>query len=179
MLETGKRNSSSAHEELSVATVYKFVPSPVGTLKLVANAQGLIAVLWENDDPKRVRLADAVHAPDHEFLLTAERELGEYFAGARTEFAVDLDFAGTPFQRKVWKALLEIPFGETRTYMHIATRVGSANGARAVGAAIGKNPVSIIAPCHRVVGSNGSLTGFAGGLDAKRYLLALEGRKGA
>ena len=107
-------------------------------------------------------------------LLEAERQLREYFAGSRTRFELPLDPSGTDFQRQVWRELLKIPFGETRSYVEIARRIGSPRAARAVGAANGRNPISIVAPCHRVVGANGALTGFAGGLDAKARLLALE-----
>jgi methylated-DNA-[protein]-cysteine S-methyltransferase len=108
-------------------------------------------------------------------LVATEQQLGEYFAGRRTAFDLTVDFSGTEFQRKVWHALLTIPFGETRTYAQIARQIGNPAAVRAVGAANGKNPISIVAPCHRVIGSNGKLTGFAGGLDAKAYLLRLEG----
>jgi methylated-DNA-[protein]-cysteine S-methyltransferase len=150
--------------------------TPVGELKLVASDKGLSAILWENDDPKRVRLGELREDAAHPILLQTKQELTEYFTGARTVFTVPLDMAGTEFQRKVWAALLAIPFGETRSYGHIAREVGSPNAFRAVGAANGRNPVSIITPCHRAIGSNGTLTGFAGGLEAKRYLLALEAR---
>jgi methylated-DNA-[protein]-cysteine S-methyltransferase len=106
--------------------------------------------------------------------VETERQLGEYFAGQRKVFALKLDFAGTPFQRRVWEALLTIPHGETRSYAQIASQIGSPKAVRAVGAANGRNPISIIAPCHRVVGATGKLTGFAGGLETKAYLLALE-----
>lgn len=151
--------------------------SPVGLLKLVAGDAGLAAILWENDDPKRVRLGDAHEDSGHPVLLQTARELNEYFAGARTVFTVPLDVAGTDFQRRVWAALLTIPFGETRSYGHIARQVGSPKASRAVGAANGRNPVSIIMPCHRAIGANGTLTGFAGGLEAKQYLLTLEARQ--
>src|SRR5262249_47406779 len=104
-----------------------------------------------------------------------ERQLGEYFAGKRKAFTVKLDYRGTPFQRKVWVALLAIPFGETRTYGELAKQIGSPAAVRAVGAANGRNPIAIIGPCHRVVGSTGKLTGFAGGLETKATLLKLEG----
>jgi methylated-DNA-[protein]-cysteine S-methyltransferase len=156
--------------------VYKLVDSPVGILKLVATGDGLAAILWANDRPGRVRLNIEAEDQRHPVLLETERQLAEYFAGQRKEFAVPLDLAGTDFQRKVWDALLTIPFGETRSYAQIAGQIGHPAAARAVGAASGRNPVSIIAPCHRVVGSTGTLTGFAGGLDVKAHLLALEGR---
>ncbi|WP_242122730.1 methylated-DNA--[protein]-cysteine S-methyltransferase [Sphingobium sp. Sx8-8] len=154
---------------------YRTMASPVGTLTLVASEKGLAAVLWENDDPDRVRLAPRVQAGDHPVLEEAERQLGEYFAGRREMFDLPLDFTGTDFQKRVWAALLTIPFGQTRSYADIARQIGKASACRAVGAANGRNPISIIAPCHRVVGANGALTGFAGGLEAKRYLLGLEG----
>ena len=158
--------------------VYKMMQSPVGELKLVAGEKGLAAILWENDDPRRVRLAPLSEDKNHRVLLDAERQLKEYFAGKREKFSLPLDFKGTEFQKEVWKALVTIPFGETRTYSQIAAQVGSPSAVRAVGAANGKNPISIVAPCHRVIGSNGKLTGFAGGLKAKAFLLNLESRDG-
>jgi methylated-DNA-[protein]-cysteine S-methyltransferase len=157
--------------------VYKMVDSPVGRLTLVATDEGLAAILWENDSPRRVRLQVEAEDNAHPVLVETERQLQEYFTGRRKEFAVPLDLAGTPFQRKVWSALLTIPFGETRSYGEIARQIGSPEAVRAVGAANGRNPVSIIAPCHRVIGATGALTGFAGGLDTKARLLALEGAK--
>ena len=148
--------------------------SPVGTLKLVANETALVAVLWENENPKRVRLAELVEQADHPVLLETQKQLTEYFAGKRQQFDLPLDFAGTEFQHKVWQALLSIPFGETRSYRDIAEQIGNIKAVRAVGAANGKNPISIIAPCHRVVGTNGKLVGFAGGLGNKDILLRLE-----
>ncbi|MCG2609618.1 methylated-DNA--[protein]-cysteine S-methyltransferase [Acinetobacter sp. SM34] len=148
--------------------------SPVGNLKLVANDTALVAVLWENENPKRVRLAELMEQVDHPILLATQKQLTEYFAGKRQQFDLPLDFEGTEFQQKVWQALLTIPFGETRSYRDIAEQVGNVKAVRAVGAANGKNPISIIAPCHRVVGANGKLVGFAGGLDNKEILLKLE-----
>jgi len=158
--------------------VYKRMPSPVGTLTLVATHAGLAAVLWENDRPERVRLNVGIEEPTHPVLLEAERQLHEYFDGRRTQFTMTLDVAGTTFQRDVWAALMTIPFGETRSYAQIAEQIGKPSAARAVGAANGRNPVSIVAPCHRVVGSTGALTGFAGGLDVKARLLAFESAPG-
>ena len=157
--------------------VYKVVDSAVGRLKLVATDEGLAGILWENDRPRRVRLNIEARDDRHPVLVETERQLKEYFAGRRSAFTVKLDVVGTAFQRKVWNALLTIPFGETRSYGEIARQIGSPGAVRAVGAANGRNPVSIIAPCHRVIGSTGKLTGFAGGLDAKAFLLALEGAK--
>ncbi len=154
--------------------VYKTMDSPVGRLTLVATDDGLAAILWENDRPGRVKLNIEAEDAGHPVLIEAERQLEEYFSGRRTTFAVTLDVAGTPFQLAVWNALGTIPFGQTRTYREIARQVGSPDAVRAVGAANGRNPVSIVAPCHRVIGSDGALTGFAGGLEAKARLLALE-----
>lgn len=155
--------------------VHKTVGSPVGTLTLVGGEAGLAAVLWEDDGPRRVRLDAGDRDDCHPVLAEAERQLTEYFEGKRTTFSIGLDFHGTPFQKRVWRALLDIPFGETRSYGSVATAIGEPRAVRAVGAANGRNPVSIIVPCHRVVGATGRLTGFAGGLEAKAYLLRLEG----
>ena len=149
--------------------------SPVGELKLVANGSRLAAILWENDKPGRVRLGPMSEAPDNPILLRTAQQLREYFAGDRHHFELDLEFVGTEFQKKVWAALLTIPFGETRSYSQIAEQIGNPSAVRAVGAANGKNPISIVAPCHRVIGASGKLTGFAGGLEAKEKLLTLEG----
>jgi methylated-DNA-[protein]-cysteine S-methyltransferase len=148
--------------------------SPVGLLKLVAHDTALVAVLWENENPKRVRLAELVEDKKHPILLETQKQLNEYFSGQRQVFDLPLDFEGTEFQQKVWQALLTIPFGETRSYKQIAEQLGNVKAVRAVGAANGKNPISIIAPCHRVVGANGKLVGFAGGLENKDILLKLE-----
>ena len=153
---------------------YMKMASPVGTLKLVAHDTALVAVLWENENPKRVRLAELVENAQHPILLETQKQLNEYFAGQRQKFDVPLDFEGTEFQQKVWQALLTIPFGETRSYKQIAEQIGNVKAVRAVGAANGKNPISIIAPCHRVVGTNGKLVGFAGGLENKDILLKIE-----
>ncbi|WP_150291784.1 methylated-DNA--[protein]-cysteine S-methyltransferase [Sphingobium estronivorans] len=155
---------------------YRMIASPVGDLTLVASEKGLAAVLWENDDAGRVRLEPRIESCAHPVLGEAGRQLSEYFAGQRTAFDLPLDFKGTDFQRRVWEALLTIPYGETRSYADVARQIGKPSACRAVGAANGRNPISIIAPCHRVVGTNGALTGFAGGLKAKQYLLGLEGR---
>jgi methylated-DNA-[protein]-cysteine S-methyltransferase len=153
---------------------YKMFDSPVGELKLVASEKGLVAILWENDDPKRVRVIPDVLDQKNEFLRQTERQLTEYFSRERRSFDLPLDFRGTSFQKEVWIALLGIPYGETRTYAEIARQIRRPKACRAVGAANGKNPISIIAACHRVIGSSGSLTGFAGGLKAKAFLLNLE-----
>jgi methylated-DNA-[protein]-cysteine S-methyltransferase len=154
--------------------VSKTIASPVGRLTLVGTDAGLAAILWENDRPGRVRLPVEAEDATHHVLVNTARQLEEYFAGQRQRFDLPLDPHGTEFQRKVWSALLTIPFGETRTYGQIAIQIGRPTAVRAVGAANGRNPLSIVAPCHRVIGSTGALTGFAGGLEVKAHLLALE-----
>lgn len=155
---------------------YKVMQSPVGELKLVATEQGLAAVLWENDKPGRVPLTELCLNESLPLLIHVEQQLSDYFAQKLKQFSVPLHMSGTEFQKKVWQALLTIPFGEKRNYAQIAKQIGHDKAVRAVGAANGKNPVSIIAPCHRVIGSNGGLCGFAGGLDTKAYLLEMESR---
>ncbi|MBA2659901.1 MAG: methylated-DNA--[protein]-cysteine S-methyltransferase [Nitrosospira sp.] len=154
--------------------VYKVMDSPIGKLKLVASGSKLSAILWEDDKPNRVRLGAMREDENSPILIETKRQLNEYFAGKRNRFELELDFVGTEFQRKVWEALLTIPYGETRSYGEIATQIGNTKAVRAVGAANGRNPISIIAPCHRVIGASGDLTGFAGGLRAKKILLTLE-----
>lgn len=155
---------------------YKIISSPVGPLTLVANSKGLAAILWAHDDPKRVPLGTLTADDRHPTLLATERALARYFKGDRTAFSLTVSLSGTVFQKQVWSALANIPHGQTRTYAEIAQQIGRPAAVRAVGAAIGRNPVSIVVPCHRVVGSNGKLTGFAGGLPAKAFLLKLEAR---
>ena len=156
---------------------FKILDSSVGQIQLVASDKGLAAILWEDDDPKRVQVREYTEKNDHVILLETEQQLQEYFKGERKEFSVALDFIGTDFQKQVWHALLTIPYGETRTYGQIADQLNSPKAVRAVGAANGRNPISIIAPCHRVIGASGSLTGFAGGLENKAILLKLENSK--
>ncbi|MFM6957638.1 MAG: methylated-DNA--[protein]-cysteine S-methyltransferase [Acinetobacter sp.] len=154
--------------------MYMYMDSPVGALKLVAHDQALVAVMWDNEDHKRVRLAELIEDRQHPMLLRVKKQLEEYFAGQRQQFDLPLDFQGTDFQQQVWQALLTIPYGEKRSYKDIAVQIGNEKAVRAVGAANGRNPISIIAPCHRVIGSSGALVGFAGGLDKKQILLSLE-----
>jgi methylated-DNA-[protein]-cysteine S-methyltransferase len=153
----------------------KWSESPIGRLRLIASDSGLAAILWEKDQRYTDRFVPLVEAPNHPVLVETERQLGDYFGGKRKSFDIPLDFAGTEFQKKVWSALLKIPYGEIRSYGDIARQVGNPKAVRAVGGAANRNPIAIIAPCHRVLGSSGDLTGFAGGLAAKTCLLALEG----
>jgi methylated-DNA-[protein]-cysteine S-methyltransferase len=157
------------------------LPTPIGPLTLVASSRGLRAVLWSLDDASRVpgvaldetpsRSDEAPPGTERAIVEQAAGELEEYLEGTRRSFEVPLDPVGTAFQRRAWAALRTIPYGETVTYGEQAERLGDRRKARAVGAANGRNPISIIVPCHRVVGSNGALTGFAGGLDVKAWLL--------
>ncbi len=156
--------------------------SPVGTLTLVASENGVRAILWDADRPERAGLDGELVAsgdPDapqdaEDALDAAEDQLGEYFGGDRRTFDLPLDLVGTEFQVAAWKALATIPYGETRTYTEQAISIGRPTAVRAIGAANGRNPLSIVLPCHRVVGADGSMTGFAGGVDVKRRLLDLE-----
>lgn len=150
------------------------IASPVGALTLVASDTRLIAILWEDHAPDRVRIGQTDARPGHPILVETARQLGEYFAEKRTRFALPLDPVGTAFQKSVWTALQAIPYGQTRSYGEMASALDRPKAARAVGAANGRNPLSIVVPCHRLIGADGNLTGFAGGLEAKRHLLALE-----
>jgi methylated-DNA-[protein]-cysteine S-methyltransferase len=154
---------------------YDTFKSPQGEMLLLATEAGLAGLYFKGQKyfPKKHKAWE--HAPDHAPLKQAKRELAEYFAGRRKRFEVELDPHGTPFQRSVWKAISRVGFGKTITYGTLAAKAGRPGSARAAGAATGRNPIGIIVPCHRIVGSNGSLTGYAGGLDRKRALLELEG----
>lgn len=154
---------------------YMRVASPIGRLRLVAKGQALAGILWEVERQNRVKFDPMTENLVHPVLQETAAQLAGYFAGTLERFDVPLDFQGTDFQKQVWAALLTIPFGATRTYGDIARQIGRPTAVRAVGAANGRNPIAIIAPCHRVIGSTGALTGFAGGLAAKEALLAVEG----
>ena len=153
---------------------YTKLDSPVGTLTLIASSQYLEALLWEGDNPKRVPTPNLELNPNHPILKRAQKQLNEYFAKRRSQFDIPYQFTGTDFQNKVWKELSRIPYGEKRSYSEIARRVKSPHACRAVGMANGRNPISIIVPCHRVIGASGDLTGFAAGLKIKKFLLDLE-----
>ena len=154
-------------------TAQTTITTPLGKLLLARTARGLAGVWFEGQKHHPGPLA-APRKPDDELLRRAADQLRAYFAGERERFDVPLDLHGTPFQRTVWAALLAIAPGRTRSYGEIAKSLDAASAVRAVGAAVGRNPVSVIVPCHRVVGSDGSLTGYAGGVDRKRALLTLE-----
>lgn len=153
---------------------YLHTPSPLGRLLLAAGDDGLRCI--EFDDPRHpVRKDDAWREGENDLLRAARSQLDEYFAGTRRVFDLPLAPHGTDFQRRVWDALTGIGYGDTRSYLDIARRLGDANALRAVGAANGRNPIAIVIPCHRVIGTDGSLTGYGGGLERKRFLLGLEG----
>ena len=163
----------------SAVRVHVILPSPIGPLTLVAEAGQLTALYL---DAQR-------HRPDEESFgepgdpgaapfSAAARQLADYFAGQLTGFDLPLAPAGTDFQRGVWAALRTIPYGQTWSYTQLAEKIGRASAVRAVGLANGKNPISVVIPCHRVIGSDGSLTGYGGGLDRKRFLLDLESARG-
>lgn len=149
------------------------IDSPVGPLMLAADASGLRHIEFRHNRHPADRAG--WHGGDNEVLQAAEAQLGEYFAGKRQRFALPLAPQGTDFQLRVWRELAQIPYGETISYAQLAQRLDNPNGTRAVGAANGRNPLPIVLPCHRVIGADGALTGFGGGLPVKESLLRLEG----
>lgn len=161
-------NIASTTEAELVSTI---MDTPVGLITIVVSAHGVRAILWPDDDAGRVPMSAVSPDPGHPVIVAAVAQLGEYFDGEREEFDLPLDPVGTDFQQSAWKALRAIPYGTTVSYGDQAARMGDRRKARAVGAANGRNPISIVVPCHRVVGSNGALTGFAGGIDTKAWLL--------
>ena len=169
--------SAKTVEGLERPAVRTTVESPVGRLTLVATDDGLRALLFAGDAKRyRRELAKLEEDSAHPVLAAAAGQLDEYFSGARRRFDLPLALQGTGFQKQVWRELTRIPYGKTRSYGEIAERLGSPGSCRAVGAANGRNPVAVVVPCHRVIGADGSLTGFGGGLDRKEYLLDLESR---
>jgi methylated-DNA-[protein]-cysteine S-methyltransferase len=155
---------------MDVRRTYTVIDSPVGPVTLAA-IDGRLSGLYLD---RQRHAPPPLGEPDADGFAGAVEQLRAYFAGELTEFDLPLALVGTPFQRRVWEFLCTIPFGETMTYGEVAEQLGTPSGARAVGAANGRNPISIVVPCHRLVGSTGSLTGYGGGLDRKRYLLAFE-----
>jgi methylated-DNA-[protein]-cysteine S-methyltransferase len=154
--------------------------SPLGEYLLISSEYGLVAAASEvtvGRRRNRMLKAGTVLAEGDGYNTQASSELDAYFSGKLTEFSVTLDIRGTDFQRNVWQILLQIPYGETRTYGWVAQKIGRPQASRAAGRAIGTNPLGIIVPCHRVIGSDGSLTGFASGLERKKFLLDLEAKK--
>ena len=151
------------------------VDGQFGKLTLVATDRGLRALIWPDDSSYRVPLtSELIAEDDHPILAIGRLQVEEYLAGDRIEFDIKLDLRGTEFQQEVWLSLASIPLGETSTYGEQASRIGRPKAVRAVGRAIGRNPISIILPCHRVIGASGDLTGFAGGIETKRSMLVFE-----
>lgn len=155
---------------------YAFVPSPVGRLMLAGDADALRVLSFA--DSRRAVTPDAAWAPDRGALRAVREELDAYFRGQLERFTVPIRPGGTAFQQRVWAELCAIPYGETISYAELARRVGNPKAVRAVGLANGSNPIAIIVPCHRVIGSNGSLVGYGGGLPIKQALLAMEHGQG-
>lgn len=151
---------------------HSWVESPIGPLLLVRSGAGLQGIRFPSDD--RAAEAPAESRRDDSAFADVREQLTSYFTGDRRTFDLGLDLRGTEFQLRVWRALLAIPYGRTTTYGALAAAIGRPNAIRAVGAANGANPIPIVVPCHRVIGAGGSLTGFGGGLPAKRFLLDLE-----
>jgi methylated-DNA-[protein]-cysteine S-methyltransferase len=158
----------------SLPVASRCIDSPVGPLLLEAGERGLTRLHFDGVATAPAPAASGSNRGANAILDQVEEELGQYFAGTRTSFEVPLDLAGTEFQRQVWAQLRAIPFGVTASYGELANALGKPGASRAVGMANNRNPVAIIVPCHRVVGADGSLTGYAGGLDRKRQLLDLE-----
>ena len=156
---------------------YTVMRSPVGDITLISDADSLCAIYWPNQKPDGKKFPE-LEKKDSKVLRSAAKQLNGYFKGKRMEFDLPLRPVGTDFQEQVWQALTTIGYGETVSYGDIANHIKNPKAVRAVGAAIGRNPISIIIPCHRVIGSNGKLTGFAGGLSTKEFLLNLENRLG-
>ena len=152
--------------------LYSYCESPIGPLLLYGTQEVLQGLFFSTG--KKAKGADPHWRRSDEAFKQVAQQLGEYFAGQRRVFDLPIEPQGTRFQRDVWQALREIPYGQTRSYADIARQIGNPKAVRAVGSANGNNPIAIVVPCHRVIGSNGSLTGFGGGLDSKRFLLALE-----
>ncbi len=149
-------------------------PSPVGRIRLVGTTKELVAILWEGEGYDRVKLSVAIQNEHVPILLETKRQLEEYFNKKRIVFDIPVYFSGSKFQEKIWRTLMTIPFGETKTYGQLAEMIGDKKATRAVGGALNKNPISIIIPCHRITGASGKLGGFAGGSRNKMTLLELE-----
>jgi methylated-DNA-[protein]-cysteine S-methyltransferase len=160
----------------NTTTVWCRRASPLGTMRLVARGGALVGAYFDGQKYDAREGDDWREAPDDPVLREAARQFDDYFAGRRARFDLALEPRGTPFQQRVWRAIAMVPAGETASYGEIARRLGCPSSVRAVGAAIGRNPLIVVVPCHRIVGAGGALTGYAGGLDRKRALLELERR---
>jgi methylated-DNA-[protein]-cysteine S-methyltransferase len=163
---------------MSAARTHAVIDSPIGPLTLIGRDGRLVGVLMEEmrHEPDAATLGDAVPVDSDPVLAAGADQLNAYFRGELTSFDLPLMLDGTPFQQTVWSGLRDIPYGETLSYGELAMRIGQPSASRAVGLANGRNPVAIVVPCHRVIGADGSLTGYGGGMDRKRFLLGLEQR---
>lgn len=161
-------------KQLPRETVWKDVASPLGPLTVLASDNGVHAIAFESDRTEQAKI-NLSRTENHPIINAAIKQLAMYFEGTLKVFDLPLDLRGTNFQKRVWELLLDIPFGQTRTYGDIAQALGNAGASQAVGAANGKNPVAIVVPCHRVIGASGHLTGYAGGMEKKKFLLTHEG----
>jgi len=159
---------------MTLVVRYAEQPTPLGKLRFTATAAGLTGIAFEGDRYAPPRADAWIHDPAFPVLREAALQLDAYFAGRRSRFELALAASGTPFQQRVWAAIASVPAGETLSYAELAQRAGCPGSARAAGAATGRNPLAIVVPCHRIIGSDGSLTGYAGGLERKRALLAHE-----
>lgn len=158
-----------------MTTRYTIFDSPLGPIRVTSNGRAITSIGFPGQKHDVKEAADWQRQDDAPELMAARRQLDEYFAGRRREFDLPLDPQGTPFQQSVWRVLLRVGYGSTSTYRALASRLRNPTASRAVGSAVGRNPVAIVIPCHRIIGADGSLTGYAGGLDRKTKLLALEG----
>lgn len=156
---------------------YQKIPSPIGSIYLVADSRYLRAIVFACNWEKTMKAWGDIALEENDIIRQTQIQLGEYFALKRTEFGLPLHFTGTEFQQQTWQALLTIPYAETRSYSDQAHLIGRPKAVRAVGRTNGLNPIPIVVPCHRVVGKSGKLTGYAGGLEIKRFLLQLESKK--
>lgn len=178
--EKNLMNKSRKFNEIPEEGSYDIMDSPVGSLLIITSKEGLHAILWDhsiNDPAYKKPLNMLQRSSTDKFIVKVKTQLEQYFQGKRKEFDLSLVFKGTDFQMQAWRELQKIPYGKTISYGEQAEKIGDKKKARAVGMANGRNPISIIIPCHRVIGSNGTLTGFGGGMDRKEFLLKLEQSK--
>ena len=173
MMKARKRKQTERTER-NGALCYSTVKTPIGELLLVAEADALTGVYFAGRDHAPATHAGWMSSAEHPVIRQAAKQLGEYFAGKRNSFSLPLRLTGTDFQERVWQQIALVPYGKTISYSELAKRVGAPEAVRAAGTTTGRNPVSIVVPCHRIVGKNGSMRGFAGGLKRKQFLLELE-----
>ncbi|MDB6054193.1 MAG: ogt [Verrucomicrobiales bacterium] len=174
-MQNKTNRKSSSTEKRAITNSYAVIDSPIGKLMLVADEEWLVGLYFVDCPHVPAMSGNWKRDAQHALLRQAGEQLHEYFAGHRTRFTIPLRSTGTDFQKSIWKQIEQIPYGQTLSYSELATRAGASHAIRAAGTSTGRNPISIIVPCHRVVGKNGGMCGFAGGLDRKALLLKLEG----